>query len=129
MILDKTTTRLQILLKYNNRCAYCGDAITIETLCIDHIIPLLRRKGPYKSLTPTIKGTNSIENLNPACLQCNSSKNCKSLEEWRKTIADSINKIQQVFPRFRLLQKLNIIKITTTPIIFYFESITPHSNG
>lgn len=48
-------------------CNYCGDAAN----CVDHIIPLSRG------------GTNDRENLQAACMPCNSSKSDKLLSEWR----------------------------------------------
>lgn len=48
-------------------CAYCGST---ERITIDHIIPLSRG------------GKHEADNLAPACLSCNSSKNDRLLSEW-----------------------------------------------
>lgn len=48
-----------ILNKYNHKCLRCG---TTERITIDHVLPL--NKG----------GSNSIENIQPLCIYCNSSK-------------------------------------------------------
>lgn len=48
---------LELLKKYKNRCAYCGD--TINKLTIDHDIPISRG------------GKNEIKNIVPACYKCN----------------------------------------------------------
>jgi len=48
-------------------CVYCG---TTERITIDHVIPLTRG------------GKHEPENLAPACLSCNSSKNDRLLSEW-----------------------------------------------
>jgi len=50
--------------KYNFKCAICGRR---KKLTVDHIIPL--SKG----------GTNYIDNIQPLCKSCNSSKNNKLL--------------------------------------------------
>lgn len=55
---------------FNSCCAYCG--IKSERLSIDHFIPL--SKG----------GTETISNLVPACIQCNSSKHNYDAKEWYK---------------------------------------------
>lgn len=60
---------------FDRKCAYCGDVWEH----IDHIVPL--SKG----------GTNTIDNVAPACAQCNLSKNAAYLEEWypKQTFYDS----------------------------------------
>lgn len=51
---------------YHGRCVYCGNAATTA----DHVVPISRG------------GSNSIENIAPACRPCNSSKNDTSLLAW-----------------------------------------------
>lgn len=53
---------LEILAKYNNSCAYCGNK---EKLGQDHIIPLSRG------------GNHTKDNVVPACKSCNSKKGIK----------------------------------------------------
>jgi 5-methylcytosine-specific restriction endonuclease McrA len=54
------------LAEYNYCCAYCYKPFTIEQLTVDHMIPLSRG------------GTNTIDNLVPACKSCNSRKKDKT---------------------------------------------------
>ena len=64
-----TTAQWLALLEYHGgRCAYCGSNVRIE---IDHRVPLIRG------------GTNTIENILPACRSCNRRKNQKTEEEFR----------------------------------------------
>lgn len=53
---------------YTQPCIYCGSK---ENITIDHVIPLTRG------------GMHSIGNLAPACSHCNSSKNNRTVTEWR----------------------------------------------
>ncbi|EBU7540227.1 HNH endonuclease [Salmonella enterica subsp. salamae] len=53
------------------RCAYCGKSLSPQTAHIDHIHP--------KSLG----GGNDIANLNLACVQCNTAKSDKDIEDFR----------------------------------------------
>jgi 5-methylcytosine-specific restriction endonuclease McrA len=55
---------------YDYKCAYCSCELSIRTVTRDHIVPA------YKG------GSNTIENIVPACLYCNSHKGKKSVEEF-----------------------------------------------
>lgn len=55
--------------RFDHRCAYCGSD---EKLTFDHVVPLTRG------------GTHGIGNALPCCTICNSSKNNRTLVEWRK---------------------------------------------
>ena len=62
---------LALLAHHNGSCAYCGSKVLIE---IDHRIPLIRG------------GSNTIENILPACRRCNRRKNQKTEEEFRELL-------------------------------------------
>ena len=57
-----------VLEKYNRRCLKCG---TTKKITRDHIVPVT--KG----------GSNSIDNLQPLCLQCNASKGNREIIDYR----------------------------------------------
>ena len=59
---------------YENRCVYCNEEVS---LTIDHVIPLSRG------------GSNSIENIVPACNHCNSTKGTKTYSEFLEYIRPS----------------------------------------
>lgn len=64
------TQVLERFAKFGNKCVYCGRK---EKVSIDHFIPV--SKG----------GADKIENIVPACIFCNSSKNNKLPEFWFKS--------------------------------------------
>lgn len=54
--------------RFGGSCFYCR---TASATTVDHVIPLSRG------------GSNSIGNIVPACLSCNSRKNARTVMEWR----------------------------------------------
>lgn len=53
---------------YNHKCLACGRSEAVIELTKDHVIPIVAG------------GTNSIENLQPLCRSCNSSKKTKTID-------------------------------------------------
>lgn len=75
--------RLEVHLKYNERCAYCGNELLYKNMQVDHLKPQRR------------KGSDEIGNLMPACRRCNHYKRALSLKTFRdrmKTIHERIEK-------------------------------------
>lgn len=66
-----TAQWLALLDRHGRRCAYCGSNVQIE---IDHRIPLIRG------------GSNTIENILPACRSCNRRKNRRTEDEFRELL-------------------------------------------
>ncbi|WP_268762414.1 HNH endonuclease [Kitasatospora griseola] len=62
-------SRTEIFLRWRNLCAYCG-ALAEH---LDHVIPLSRG------------GTDTEDNMVPACAPCNLSKGAKTLAEWTES--------------------------------------------
>ena len=102
--------------KYNGRCAYCGCKLN-EKFTIDHIIPK-RRNMSYSDLP---SGSDTIENYNPCCFSCNSSKNSFSIEKWRSEIEQKYDRLLKYDGTFRLLVRFGIVKKVKKSIVFYFE--------
>ena len=65
-----------IILKYGNKCCYCGGKFEH----IDHYMPL--SKG----------GGHTLENVRPACRNCNLTKNNKTPEEWMELLKTRVIK-------------------------------------
>jgi len=74
---------LKTLQYFQNECAYCGGGENIQQ---DHIIPLNK------------KGDNTINNIIPACSNCNSHKQDRDMVEWYKETnyynGDRLNRIK-----------------------------------
>ncbi|MGQ4893504.1 MAG: HNH endonuclease [Candidatus Njordarchaeia archaeon] len=63
--------RKEVFNKYNGHCAYCGCEITFDNFQVDHIWPKI------------FNGDDSIDNLMPACKECNHYKRALDLETFR----------------------------------------------
>lgn len=70
-------TEFHYLVKsFGHRCCYCGIFLHEKNISADHKIPLSRG------------GTNTIENIVPACRPCNSKKNTRTFDEFWCLIID-----------------------------------------
>lgn len=109
-------TRRLIFQKYDGRCAYCGDPLE-ERFTVDHIDPLKRH----------IRGSKShleiLENYNPCCQSCNSSKSDWTIEQWRDRITLKYNRLMRDSSGFRLLVRMGIVEKAVNKVSFYFERI------
>jgi 5-methylcytosine-specific restriction endonuclease McrA len=120
--------RLLVYLKYNKKCAYCGDYIELSKMHIDHIIPKYRGYSNQDLEKYNItKGTDELHNLNPSCISCNVSKSTFKLEDWRKQIFLKIERERNNSTNFRILERFGLLKVINKEIVFYFEKI--NKNG
>lgn len=102
--------------KCNGHCAYCGCELEYKDMQVDHVLAVGRGGG------------NELENLLPACRQCNYDKHTKSIEEFRKRIAKDLYKsLERVFV-YRLAKKYNLIKEEPRTVKFYFEQLEDENN-
>jgi 5-methylcytosine-specific restriction endonuclease McrA len=101
--------RLSVYEKYSGNCAYCGCEIVWSAFQVDHIIP--KQSG----------GSDDLENLNPACRQCNNFKNVFSLEEFRREVSMQVERARKYSVNFRTAERFGMIEVKPKPIVFYFE--------
>jgi endonuclease I len=120
--LDNKKLRVVIYNKYGGRCAYCGCDLNRASFAIDHITPIHRgmtnKDMEWYKLN---RGTNDVNNLNPCCKSCNSSKSSFTLEKWRDEISKKYDRLMKYDPTFRLLNRFNLCKRVDKVIEFYFE--------
>jgi 5-methylcytosine-specific restriction endonuclease McrA len=105
----KTIIRATIYEKYDGRCAYCGWKILIHEMQIDHLYP--KNRG----------GTDSIENLNPACRVCNNWKWNFTIEEFRYEIKKQVDRCRLYSRNFRMAERYGLVSENKKPVEFYFE--------
>ena len=103
--------RAKIWAKYNGRCAYCGNEISIKDMQVDHIKP--KRYG----------GTDDIDNLNPSCRLCNHYKRADSIEAFRNwKLTGLVERLRKVYI-FKVAEKYGIIKVNGFDGKFYYEKL------
>ena len=104
--------RQKVYEKYNGHCAYCGKAIAIKDMQVDHI--LSKRNG----------GTNDIANLNPSCRLCNHYKRAADTEAFRNDLLGGLIKRLMKIYIFRVALDYGMITINGWDKKFYFEKQT-----
>lgn len=104
-----TKERKEIYNKCNGHCAYCGAEITFRGMQADHVHPL--RRG----------GADTVENMLPACRNCNHYKHTLTVEEFRQYITDIPKRLERDSVAFRVGERFGIISASDKPVAFYFE--------
>lgn len=82
-------SKLNVIYRDNQICAYCGKQLPINKLTVDHIIPISR----YLQFNPSsVTGASTWENCVCACEICNFRKGNKLLSElgWKLRIKPSV---------------------------------------
>lgn len=105
--------REAVYAKYDGHCAYCGRAIDIKDMQVDHF-------KPQRAWNAEDAGTDDISNLMPACRMCNHYKRANSLETFRRYIAEIPRKLRENYIYKVGVAYGNVVE-HEKPITFYFE--------
>ena len=105
--------RLAVFLKYNKRCAYCGEDLEYKKMQVDHI------EAKY------LGGKDDIKNYNPSCRQCNFYKGTFNLDGFKQQLATITERIKKPFI-VRLAMKYGIISFKPFDGKFYYEKLNEH---
>ena len=85
---------------------------------VDHIEPhwhtLTETQAQKAKLN---KGSHDISNLNPSCSRCNKWKSTYSLEQFRKVVQTSLDRLERDTPNFRLAKDYGLLIIKDNPVI------------
>lgn len=110
-------TREQVYAKYGGRCAYCGCHLEMNEMQVDHVDSVYR--ADYEGRV----ASNEIDNLMPACRQCNFYKGTSTIDEFREKIARLYHSVQIGFP-VRLAKKYGIVSLREWDKLFHFERMS-----
>lgn len=105
----KKFIRIKVHDKYNKKCAYCGNKISLEEMKIDHLIP--QSKG----------GTDDLENLMPSCEICNHYKDSHNFNKFKYLVNNIIVKIKKLYI-IKVAIRYNLIQFKEFSG-FYFETL------
>lgn len=108
-------TRQIVFDKYVGKCAYCGCELTLKTMQVDHIQS--KRHHEYFDIKEDV---DRIDNLTPACRQCNFYKSDGTLEQFRTNLMTIEERLNKVFI-FRLALKFGIVELKKFSGKFYYE--------
>lgn len=114
--------------KYGGHCAYCGCELEYKDMQVDHadITIWMTMYGNDKERAQQAVKDNSIngiENLMPACRQCNYYKGVDDIEKFRYKVKELLENTCINTFQARLAMKYRIIKHTPWDGKFYFEKI------
>lgn len=124
--------REQVYAKYNGHCAYCGCKLDYKDMQADHANSLWSKAYPdgQRKVTddPSITQDDSIENLMPACRQCNFYKEACNIEQFRTILKESFEKNSLNTWQIRFGIKYGMIEKHPWDGKFYFEKETNNEN-
>lgn len=117
--MDAKTRRL-VYDKYGGRCAYCGKELRPGDMQVDHIVPVWRGHGRLPG--GRARGSDSVENYNPACRACNFRKGTLSVEEFRKALREQCRGV--VKRSFQVRQSIDygLLVWSDKEVVFHFET-------
>lgn len=107
-------TRLKVYEKCNGHCAYCGCELEYKDMHVDHVIPL---NGWSE------QGTDTIDNMLPACRSCNHYKSRYTLDEFRKMLEAMPDTLMRDSTTYRNAVRFGLVIPNKQPIVFYFEQV------
>lgn len=119
--------RAELKMKFGGHCAYCGELLG-DKWHADHIeavkrdlefVPGVGLRTTKEMLRPH---NDNLENMNPACVPCNTNKSSMSLESWRRSIAHYRDvQLLRDSNHARHLHRFGLIEIKPDPVVFFFE--------
>ena len=108
------SVRKQVYAKYNGHCAYGGCELEYKDMQVDHVIPL---NGWSE------QGTDTVDNMLPACRSCNHYKSRSTLEGFRKMVEAMPDTLMRDSVTYKNAVRFGLVIPNKQPITFYFEIV------
>lgn len=109
------SVRIAVYQKCNGHCAYCGCDLQYKDMQVDHVIPL---NGWNE------QGTDTVDNMLPACRSCNHYKSRSTLEGFRKMVEAMPDTLMRDNVTYKNAVRFGLVIPNKKPVVFYFEKIT-----
>ncbi|HHA3384325.1 TPA: HNH endonuclease [Salmonella enterica subsp. salamae serovar 42:g,t:-] len=119
--------------KFGGKCAYCGCELP-DRWHADHVVPVVRKLKTVKTGLNTYKLTSTnemhhpendkLENMFPACVECNLYKHAASIECFRSMIINGFRGAVNRSQSLRCAQRFGMLTVTPAAdaeIVFWFE--------
>ncbi len=104
--------RQEVYDKCGGHCAYCGCELAYKDMQVDHVIPL---DGWSE------KGSDTLDNMLPACRSCNHYKSRSTLDGFRKMLEDMPAVLMRDSVTYRNAVRFGMVIPNPKPVVFYFE--------
>ena len=111
--MTKKEQRLTVFNKYDGHCAYCGGAIKLNGFEVDHFEALYRNDE--------WGGSDTLENMMPACRKCNRSKSTFTAEKWREQLHNKVKILNRDSAAYSMAKRYGLVEETGNVIQFYYE--------
>ena len=112
--------RMAVYNKYDGHCAYCGCKLEYTDMQVDHAVAVHGGEQADQMLSDGMM--NGIENLMPACRQCNFYKEAYDIEGFRWKIREILQHSCVNTFQARLAMKYGIVTFNGWDGKFFFET-------
>ena len=109
--------KAEVLMKTLGRCAYCGQVLTLDTMQIDHVMPI------------ALGGADIIQNMFAACVGCNKAKGALTVERFRAAVEKWLRYLEKDSITYRNARRFGLIEEHPRKVIFYFEGMKNGGQG
>lgn len=97
--------------KMGGHCAYCGCELRYEDMQVDHVVPLGN----------SARGSDTLDNMLPACRSCNHYKDTASLEVFRKLVENMPAVLMRDSATYRNAVRFGQVEPKPHHVVFFFE--------
>ena len=105
---------MEIYSKTGGCCAYCGCELRFEDMQVDHVVPL---NGWSE------KGSDTLDNMLPACRSCNHYKSRSTLEGFRKMVEAMPDVLMRDSVTYKNAVRFGLVEPKPHKVVFYFERL------